>query len=247
MTYVITFSDYTPTPRMDGNPWTSALIMESQNQDGPWTQIDSIVFTDPDTDPTQPKTRSFTTDNATLASGWYQIIFEDAANHQLTTEPIQNVVLPRNEWLPDIGDVARLLAARTKDQYGNEVGTFNANTRPTNVQVAALINEVGDRVADEIGDDVPPQLWGDAAGVTAERVAMEIELAYFPEQVNTNRSPYNELKAQYEEDITRLGRQVQIVNEGGEPNAVDAQPSNKAQGSFPDATKFPPYGLGTQW
>jgi hypothetical protein len=247
VTEVVTFTDYTPAPRLDDEPWTTVLIFESSAEDGPWTQIDTQDLDPVDSDPSQPASRSFTTDNATLVGGWYQVVFQDADGHQMVFDPIHNVEYPRNQWLPSITDVARLVMSRTKDKYGNEVGTFNSNTRPTNVQVSELITEMADRVTDVIGDEVPEQLWSDAASVVAERTAMEIELSYFPEQVNTNRSAYKDLKEQYEEDITRLGKQVQIVAEGGDLNAISTEPSNKPLGGFPDPCHYPPYGLRTHW
>jgi hypothetical protein len=252
VTYVVTFADYTPALRQDGQPWTQALIQEGLTEDGIYTTIDTInLATLPggvDPDPSNPATRTLTTTHATIQEGgWYKIIFQDAAGHQQATEPIQRITRDREEWAPSVGEVASLVMSRTKDKYGNELGVFNANTRPTNTQVVRLIDQMTDRVADQIGDTIPTQLWENAAGVVATRVAMQIELDFYPEQVATNRSPYQEYKAQYEEDLTRLAKQVQIVNEGGELSAISAGPSNRAQGFFPDSSKYPPYGLSTRW
>lgn len=247
MTEVVTFSDYTPAPRMDGQPWTTVLINESASQEGPWVLIDTIALTPVDSDPSQPASRSFTTHNATLTEGWYQIVFQDAFGHKAFFDPKHNIQYGRGEWLPGVGDVARYVMSRTKDKYGNELGTFNADTRPTNVQVSEMIPESADRVTDVIGDNIPEVLWADAADVVAERTAMQIELDFFPEQVNTNRSPYAQLKQQYEEDLSRLSKQVEVVEEGGDLSAVSTEPSRKAVGSFPSTTKYPPYGLSTRW
>jgi hypothetical protein len=40
---------------------------------------------------------------------------------------------------PSVADVAALLRARTKDVNGEEIGTFNDDTRPTSAQVLTLI------------------------------------------------------------------------------------------------------------
>lgn len=155
--------------------------------------------------------------------------------------------MPISDYTPSVAQVADQIPTRTKDQYGNEVGTFNSNTRPTDTQVSRLIGEhVGD-VANIIGADIPSELFADANTAVAERVAMAIEMAFFPEQVNSDRSPYKQIKEQYEEDIARLSRQVQIIAEGGDLSQMSAEPSRKAVGSFPDTTKYPPYGLSTRW
>jgi len=249
--YVVSFTDYRPTPRYDGVPWSVIHVEESDNVDGPWTQIEVIdISTLPDgvdTDPSEPLARSFTTDNATLQEGFYRVSFLDANGDVLYFAPIQNVAPATLPWTPSIQEVADQIVSRTRDQYGNEIGTFNATTRPTDTQVMHLIVEhIGD-VANVIGTDIPSELWEDASTVVAERVAMQIELDYFPEQVNTDRSPYKQLKEEYEEDLSRLSRQVQVIKEGGDPTQVSTAPSKQAVGSFPDTTKYPPYGLSTRW
>jgi len=152
------------------------------------------------------------------------------------------------DYEPSVQQVADLLISRTKDKYGAEVGTFNANTRPTDTQVENLIATLIERVADMIGDDIPEALWDDAMGVVAERVAMQIEVSYYSEQVATSRSPFTQLEKNYETDLARLSRQVQILTERGEDGeirtaAVDAAPSSRAQGAFPPAG----IGFGTRW
>jgi hypothetical protein len=155
--------------------------------------------------------------------------------------------VPISDYTPTVQDVADQIISRTKDQYGNEVGTFNSSTRPTDAQITRFIEEhIGD-VANVIGADIPAEMFEDATTVVAERVAMAIEMNFYPEQVNTNRSPYKQIKEQYEEDLQRLGLQIEIIKEGGDPTQVNTEPSRKPVGSFPDQTKFPPYGLSTRW
>jgi hypothetical protein len=155
--------------------------------------------------------------------------------------------VPISDYTPSVQQVADQIVSRTKDKYGAEVGTFNANTRPTDTQVERLITEHTGDVANVIGDTIPADLFEDAQTVVAERVAMAIELTYFPEQVNSDRSPYRQLKEEYEEDLSRLSKQVEVMAEGGDITAIDTSPSNQAHGAFPDQTKFPPYGLTTRW
>jgi len=213
--YTISFNDYLPNARYDDTPWTSIEVEESNREDVLWTLIETISIT-PDVDPADPEPRSFTTSHATLEEGFYRVSFLDAAGNTLYFPVIQNVAPVAAEWTPSLQQVANLVVSRTRDTYGNEVGTFNDDTRPTDTQVLGLIAELTGRVVDIIGIDIPESLWQDAAAVTAERVAMQIELDYFPEQVNSDRSPYKQMKAQYDDDIAKLAKQVQILAEGGE-------------------------------
>lgn len=114
---------------------------------------------------------------------------------------------------PTIAEVAALLRARTKDTNGNEVGTFNGNTRPTNANVEVLIGFAVDKVQSDIGGALCAD--AEAAGLPdkvrnagALYAAMLVELSYFPEQVAAGRSPYDKIKELWAEDITILKTEV---------------------------------------
>jgi hypothetical protein len=96
------------------------------------------------------------------------------------------------DYLPSTDDVATLLRARTKDDNGTELGKWTADTRPTDDEVARLIA----LAAREL---VPPDFAGpctrSAQSAITYHAACLIELSYFPEQVRSDRSPYEELKA----------------------------------------------------
>lgn len=87
----MTFTDYQPAPRYPPvtTPWTTVRIEEAASSAGPWTQIDEFALDPVDSDPTQPQSRSFTTTQATLPDGWYQVTFLDAAGGQDVTSPVQ--------------------------------------------------------------------------------------------------------------------------------------------------------------
>lgn len=93
MTQVITWEDYTPPPRYDGEPWTEVRVEEAVASDGPWAQIDVIALSPLDADPRYPAARSITTSLATDTPGlWYRLIFADGdGNTILPTFPTQNV------------------------------------------------------------------------------------------------------------------------------------------------------------
>jgi len=92
---VITFENYRPGPRQDGEPWTQVTIEESATPDGTWTLIDTITLSPVDTDPASPQLRSFTTENATLTDGWYRVTFLDADGDTQVTDPVEHTQTTR--------------------------------------------------------------------------------------------------------------------------------------------------------
>lgn len=118
-----------------------------------------------------------------------------------------------SDWAPGIGDVGDVLRARTKDTNGVELGIFNADTRPTGDQVTGLIATASGDLAAVIGSDIPEPTWPLAQSVGAIGAAMLIELSYFPEQVATGRSPYDQLRELYEARMSRL--KDAVVDAGG--------------------------------
>jgi hypothetical protein len=210
--------------------------------------IDTIALVH-DADPKNPAPRSFTTDNATLEEGWYLITFFDASgNDALPVEPIHN--LPENSlpYTPTVEDVAHLIMSRTKDNLGNEVGTFNANTRPTFQQASEIIQQAVSDVTTIIDDDIPEASFDDAEQAIALRAAMLIERSYFAEQVNSNRSPYPLLRADYEvlmgNGETQGTLQRAVERESQELITGEVGGTNRPSYSFPDPDLR--YGLGRQ-
>jgi hypothetical protein len=76
---------------------------------------------------------------------------------------------------PSVADVAALLRARTKDMNGDEVGTFNDDTRPTSAQVITLIEEAVGDIEARMRVSPPPEL-------AAPPPRCLVELSCFPEQ-----------------------------------------------------------------
>jgi hypothetical protein len=109
---------------------------------------------------------------------------------------------------PAVEDVAALLRARTKDAEGREVGTFNDETRPTDVEVEIHI----DAAIGLVSVRFPPTLdvrWQPAfRSLVAYRAALRVEKSYFPEQIRTDRSPYDELRQEYLDDLEALSAAV---------------------------------------
>lgn len=228
---VVTFVEYQPMARFDALPWTMVHIQEAAEVDGPWTTIETITFLDPDVNPADPKVRSFTTEEGTLENGWYQLIFEDADGDQSPTDPIHNVPDLAEGYLPLVSDIGALLRARTKDSMGQELGTFTSNTRPTYDEVQRLILQAAGDVTSLTDYDIPVEVYRQASGVIALRAAMLVELSYFPEQVATGRSAYNQYKEMYDDMLARL-----MI-------AVEREAAEEVTGELPAQGNVPVFGF----
>ena len=118
---------------------------------------------------------------------------------------------------PQVADVARLLRARTKDDEGHEVGTFTADTRPTDTQVEEHI----EAAVALVGTHLPPlgtidQVYAPAiAALVAYRAALQIEKSYYPEQVRSDRSAYEHLRQEYLDDLQALVDSLAASSAGG--------------------------------
>jgi hypothetical protein len=107
---------------------------------------------------------------------------------------------------PSVDDVALLIRARTKDSHGNEVGTFDDETRPTADQVEEQIDAALPLVLMRLPEveKLPTELVPAIAAVVAYRAALRIEKSYYPEQVRSDRSAYDQLLGEYLADLEAL-------------------------------------------
>jgi hypothetical protein len=242
---VVTFVDYVPLPRHDGIPWIQVNIFEAETELGPWvTNIETIPLVPLDADPANPMVRNFTTEEATLAQGWYMVQFEDATGDTSDTDPLNNVPNPADNFLPTISDVGALVRARTKDDAGNEIGTFTSVTRPTGDEVLRLIDQAAGDVTALVDYTIPVNCYRQASSVIALRAAMLVELSYFPEQINTGRSPYEQFKLLFDDMMARLKESVDREN-AEDPDNIDPA-GQGATGLFPvDAGGM--VGWQTRW
>jgi hypothetical protein len=214
VTYVHTLIDARPPARADSEPWTSVRVEQATEREGPFTTADTIALSPTDADPMDPAARDLTFDS-TLATGWFRLVFVDAdLNEAPPTEPVLDDGQD-DRILADVIEVASFLRARTRDQFGNEVGTFNANTRPTESQVVSLIRLAADHVTATVGTrELPAGLMRMARTAVALRAAMLVELSYFPEQVQAGRSPYEQLRAMYDAELVRVERAARDASRG---------------------------------
>jgi hypothetical protein len=116
--------------------------------------------------------------------------------------PFESVV----GFLPEPSDIASLLRARTYLDSGEQEGEFTEETRPTEAQVATLINSAANEVAARLGQEIEDEtIKAYARNIVAIRTAMSIELSYFPEQADEDATTvYKELKSLYESELANL-------------------------------------------
>lgn len=114
--------------------------------------------------------------------------------------------MPVSDYTPTVEAVAAYIRARTKTVGGAELGTFSPDgapagnvTRPTATQATVEINNALGDISGIIGADIDTRYVVLATRVAALRSALLIELAYWPEQIGTNRSAYIQLKELYDE------------------------------------------------
>lgn len=105
---------------------------------------------------------------------------------------------------PTPTDVAALLHARTKDLTGVELGDFTANTRPTDVEVVRLIDMAYDEVTGQSGTLLVDPCASAGRALIIIRAAMWVEASFFPEQVRSDRSVYQELADEFTNGLPRL-------------------------------------------
>jgi hypothetical protein len=91
--------------------------------------------------------------------------------------------------------VAALLRARTKDAAGRELGEWTDETRPTLVQVDETIAIASSTVEAKVGKAVDACATAFAVAVCYEAACL-IEKSYFPEQAESGRSHYDQLRAE---------------------------------------------------
>lgn len=116
---------------------------------------------------------------------------------------------------PTPDQVAQLLRARTKNSSGEEVGAWTSDTRPTLAEINGIIATAVNDLASSIGPVVPDACSSGATGTAALLAAMLVELSYYPEQVRSDRSAYQEYKALYDGQVVALQRCVEAGG-GGE-------------------------------
>lgn len=141
---------------------------------------------------------------------------------------------------PTVQDVANLLRARTKDDFGNESGTFTDSTRPTAMAVDGHISAAMGLVCTRLPplDEIDADLLPTVASVVAYRAALRVEKSYFPEQVRSDRSAYEWLREEYLDDLAAL---VEAATSGGVDEVASRDIGMIPVGSW-TSIRYPPTG-----
>ena len=85
---------------------------------------------------------------------------------------------------PSSDDVALLCATRTIDTAGDELGVFTDDTRPTDVQAHALIEQAMTMVLAPLPDQLQASLYGRIQQAVALQAAILVETSFYSEQAN---------------------------------------------------------------
>lgn len=221
MSTVHTLFNSEPPGRTDDLPWSQVRFEESLTGEEPVVVADTQDLELPlDTNPEEPQLRDLTwlSDNQIV---YVRLVFLDENDDESLPT---NFVLDDGEtelvvtWAPTMAQVATFLRARTKDSNGNELGIFNANTRPTNTQAIELTSQAINDVVGQLGIAIPTRVQEIATSVATIGAAMLIELSYFPEQVARNNSPYEELNSLYK---TRMRAAREAIERAGSSDTED--------------------------
>lgn len=154
--------------------------------------------------------------------------------------------MPVSEYTPTVQSVAAILRARTKTKGGAEAGTFNPEavednlrTRPTAEGVLEQIATALGDISGVVGEDILEKFRPAASRVATLRTALLIELSYFPEQINSDRSPYPQLLALYNDAWVNLKSAMGIDTDedGG---------STPEEAGYPSYGGFPNSGIGME-
>lgn len=134
----------------------------------------------------------------------YVVVWKIGATEQPPEDLHVSGTVPADSLVPSLADIGDLLRARTKDVNGNELGTFDADTRPTGEEVERLVGQAVSDVTLRAGAAIPDALTESVRWLATIRTGMLVELSYFPEQTTASDSTYANLKALYDEQMTAL-------------------------------------------
>lgn len=136
-------------------------------------------------------------------------------------------------WRPTVAEVAALLAQRPGDSAGVAQTSFDADTVPTDTQVAVIIGQVQGEVIAETGD-MPAQLAavpvsGDpasaspAGNVVALGAAARVERQFFPDLQAFGTSVASQWHDDYVRALAALVASVAHIRAGEEIGSDEAQ------------------------
>lgn len=214
MTFVRTFQGYRPLARYEdpADPFIEVDIEEAPPIGGAFTVIDTIELDPADADVTRPVARSFTTELAALNPARYRLVWRDESDATFTSPEIYfDSTAGIVAWRPGLVDVAAVLRARTRDDdSGDEQGAFSADSRPTAVEVTTYIgNAVGQMLVPfvqrvGVNGEIPPELHNSARWVAAVHAAMQAEMSYEPDDLESVTRADTDLKGMFDSGMSAL-------------------------------------------
>jgi hypothetical protein len=123
MSFVVSLTNVTPSPRYDGKPWTDVRWEEAAEAEGPYAVIETQVLGEPDTEPQEPKARNLTTTEAPLEAGWVKLVFIDGGGAEDAPQFFEWPPLSRSSnpvpTLDEMRARSKLLLARYPSPAGN--------------------------------------------------------------------------------------------------------------------------------
>lgn len=151
-------------------------------------------------------------------SGSYLILWDTGEDPPVYTQEALTVssvlTLGTGDITPTVADVAALLRVRTVDNLGNEIGTFNDDTRPTGDQVEELIAVALTVVSPLVDEDAMVRVAPLARYAISLYAAMLVEMSYYGEQTDDDDSIYGRLETRYIEALRALDAAVQRPSDG---------------------------------
>lgn len=104
-----------------------------------------------------------------------------------------------DEYKPALTDLGAIMRARTRNELGDLLGTFNDETQPTDTEVKGLIDEALNLVSPRLGGTVPDRVADLARSIVTLRAAMLVETSYAPEGDGPEgATAYDRYEKQYE-------------------------------------------------
>lgn len=153
-----------------------------------------------------------------------------------------------SDFTPSVEDVASHMRGRLNDQFDNEFDTFTAESNPPLKWVEGELARGARRVASHIGTAIcnggdaarQAELYADAKDLAALAIAVKAERSFFPDQMQSEISPYKAMLAEYKESIATLIEAVAEHCGGGGGESVGGT------GPMPSSNFPPPSGIALE-
>jgi hypothetical protein len=148
------------------------------------------------------------------------------------------------DFVPTVAQIGALLRARTKDNDGNELGTFTDATRPTGTEAQEFIDAAVAHIAMRLGPRIPDSAMGAAQNAAALRAAYRIERAYWPEQLESDNSTFRSLWDEYNAAMAELQDTLEDENLATTSRIASLGGLSPTLSAYPDELRptspFPP-------